>query len=185
MTTLETIVLVAASLFLLILSYTLLTPVQLVLNSKNHWYGIRIPGLMECRVLASADAIILQLKMLWLTKKMQLLPRELSSTKTKVVEHSDAEADGRKQRKSKSSFPFSRRLAQGLRMLKSFQVRRCDVGLDTGDDEINAQLIPVAYLLGRSSPCKVSINFVGINSCDVLVENRVIRLLWAFMGWNV
>lgn len=63
-------------------------------------------------------------------------------------------------------------------VLRSFQVRRCVLWLDTGDYVRNAWLYPVFGLL-QNQRIRVVVNFLGKNDLSVLVQNSLGRMAWA------
>jgi hypothetical protein len=69
------------------------------------------------------------------------------------------------------------------RVLASFEVRRFRLILDTDDFILNAYLYPVfVFLSGKNRV--LAINFQGRNAVDILVTNRMWRVLWALIRKN-
>jgi hypothetical protein len=69
------------------------------------------------------------------------------------------------------------------RVLASFEVRRFRLILDTDDFILNAYLYPVfVFLSGKNR--FLAINFQGRNAVDILVTNRMWRILWALIRNN-
>lgn len=63
--------------------------------------------------------------------------------------------------------------------MNSFQVRRFQLSLDTGDHVLNAWLYPVNFISVLRH--RIRINFNGENYLAVTVRNRPLRMLYAWI----
>lgn len=92
---------------------------------------------------------------------------------------------GKPKRKSSASvnrFRMSSRivLRKIKRMLQTFQVKTCEVNLDTGHYGYNAYLYPVFGLLSRPDR-RLRINFTGEVLVKIIIRNRLYRILLSFI----
>jgi hypothetical protein len=66
------------------------------------------------------------------------------------------------------------------RLLQSFRIRRFRLNIDTDDYILNAYLFPLfVFLNGKNR--RLAINFQGLTVVDILVTNRVWKILWALI----
>lgn len=63
---------------------------------------------------------------------------------------------------------------------RTFRLRTCEVDLDTGDYVLNAYLYPVFARLTRRN-CRLRVGFNGKTHVRIRVENRLYRMLFAFL----
>lgn len=80
-------------------------------------------------------------------------------------------------------FRFLRSWKRIRSLLASFEVKRFRLLLDTDDYILNAYLYPLAVFLSGKNRY-LAVNFNGRNAVDILVANRVWRILWALIRWN-
>ncbi|MEK6152268.1 hypothetical protein WIW50_03370 [Flavobacteriaceae bacterium 3-367] len=73
-------------------------------------------------------------------------------------------------------------LRKGLRMLKSFKVKRLLVDLDTGNCTSNAKLYPLFVFLDYHIG-SFHINFEGRNRMALHIQNRPIRIIKSFINF--
>ena len=85
------------------------------------------------------------------------------------------EQEASKQRKSRMPDARSRRIV--WRVLRSFQLREFALSLDTDDYVTNAMLYPLGWIR-RSERVRIDINWEGENRLLLVLESRVIRILY-------
>ena len=66
------------------------------------------------------------------------------------------------------------------RLLKSFRVRRFRLNIDTDDYILNAYLFPLFVFLNGENR-RLAVNYQGLTVVDILVTNRVWKILWALI----
>ncbi len=69
-----------------------------------------------------------------------------------------------------------------LAVIKSFRVVKFHVSLDTTNVISNAALFPAAAAINRFTPFRLNINYSGENYAVIHIENRVARILWAYIN---
>ena len=153
--------------------FILCTPFILTVDTHNSRYSLSWWGIASARFIPDPEELILvRLKFLFLT--WRLLP--LKQIAKKTPEHVAAHTKGRRRRKSRLHGMPGRM----WRVLRSFNVRRCDLDLDTGDAALNATLYPIMWWLS-SRKRDLRINYQERFYANVLVRNSLIKMLYAFI----
>jgi hypothetical protein len=83
-------------------------------------------------------------------------------------------------KKKKSRFPFT--FQQGWRLLKSFQIKRFYLDVDTGDCITNAKLYPIFSMVNYQGG-NFNINFKGRNKLVLDIQNRPIYIIKSFINF--
>ncbi len=148
-------------LFITLLTWLLLGPVILRLNSDRNQYQLMLPGVIKVSVVPSQDLIYIKG---WIF----FVPFRLDLSKL-------SRARGKKSRKS-------RKRSGSLRIIKSvpdaFQVNRLWLDLDTDDFMLNAWLIPAFLALNEHRNIEMQVNFEGRLFLDLDLRTRIASLLW-------
>ncbi len=189
----------------LVLIVILFVPVQLIVDSTRSSYMLRMPFVAHLKLRIVNVEPVVSLWVLGYTKELNLIDEvrkqirqaaakrerrirderekdtvidtnQKPSGKTQSHTTTNNVSAGRQSARRRRSIPWRRLRA----CLNSFQVRKASIVVDTGIDEWNAWLFPVAYALAQLSPLRIQPNFLGHNSVRVYVQNTVGRLLWAF-----
>jgi hypothetical protein len=169
MGTLLLVALTIAALTVVLVAWTIFTPVRLVIHTQSltfmlfQWPTFKValkPG-DAFRFEMSLFGIQIPLKRR--SKKAQLAPT--------VRKHKHAAR--------RKSFDSYRRLITGLR--RSFRIKKCHINIDTGDVLLNAYLIPLFQ--PARHPFDLRINFTDVNSVDLsisLLPYKVVREIILF-----
>jgi len=83
-------------------------------------------------------------------------------------------------KKRRRYFRFLRSWKKIRRLLASFEVRRFRLLVDTDDYILNAYLYPLAVFLSGKNRY-LAVNFNGLNAVDILITNRMWRIVWALI----
>ena len=75
-----------------------------------------------------------------------------------------------------------KRLSKWNKILATFKVKKLDLSVDTGNNQLNSFLFPVFYLLGFFLKRKIQINYTGNNFLKIILQNNLARLSWAFIS---
>jgi hypothetical protein len=165
-----TVLLVIIAVLLLLLGYLLWMPILLKIDTDTDEYYLQIKGLAKATLMGDErEVLMLKLNVLFL--KFNFYPlRKIGSLKKDRTGKVGKEDVVKKKKNWKNQ---SRR---AWRVLKSFEVKKLLVEMDTGDYVLNAKLYPVFYLLnmGKGS---FSINFNDRNRLALIVQNRPIYIL--------
>jgi len=150
-----------------ILLYLLFAPFYLEIDSGKGLFRIRFHRLVSGNLLFRDNSIYVQLRIISWSKKFDLLA-DFSEKKTPAI----------KQGKKKTKRITFQKM---IRVVRTFQVKKLFVTLDTGNMQTNGILYPMAYALRLSSGKNVSINFRGENKIILQIKNNAARILWAFI----
>jgi hypothetical protein len=159
-------------LFLLLLVYLSLIPIVLFIDTKTNQYYIHVNGLVKASIESHKDELIrIKLRLFFLNFYFYPL-RNIGLNKSKKIEK-------RTENKKKIKKGFD--IKKGLRMLKSFKVKKFIFDIDTGDCILNAKLYPLFALLNYSVG-GFRVNFVGRNRVELYICSRPIYLIKSFIN---
>jgi len=158
-------------LFLLAVIYLLLVPIILYIDTITNQYYLQLKGLAKASIEDDKEELIrIRLKVFFLNFSFYPLKKSVSKKirKTKEVQV--------KSRIRRMGF------RTGLRLLKSFKIKRFLLNVDTGDCISNAKLYPVfAFLNYRMGG--FNINFQGQNQLVLHIQNRPIHIIRSFINF--
>jgi len=162
------------SVILLVIMWMIFVPVNIRVNSAAGLYEIRQPGTIRT---SWHPGEIPSVRMQVFGFSIDMQRREGEPHRRSVRRQSGT--PGERKRKSFASWlDFLHRLS------RSFQCRRFVCNVDFDDVVLNAQLLPVGYLISRG-PVVVHVNFEKKYLLDVWIQARVHRILWAFMRFHL
>lgn len=147
------------------LIYLLVMPIVLLIDTTTNEYYVQIKGLAKAS-LESHEEELLRVKLKVFFLKFYFYPLKNISLKRKIKG-----TPGKVKRTNKK---FSHKT--GLRLLKSFRIKRLFVDIDTGDCITNAKLYPVAAFL-KYYAVNINVNFEGRNQLVLCIQNRPIYIL--------
>jgi hypothetical protein len=155
-------------LFITFLTWILLGPVILRLNSDRNQYQLVLPGVIKANVVPSQDLVHIKGWIFFIPFRIDL--SKLISGRGKKREEKD------KKRKK------TRKRSGSLRMIRSvpdaFQIRRLWLDLDTDDFMLNVWLIPSFSALNKHRNIQMQVNFEGHLFMDLDLRTRIASLLW-------
>jgi hypothetical protein len=155
-------------LFIILLTWILLGPVILRLNSDRNQYQLMLPGVIKASVVPSQDLIHIRG---WIF----FIPFRLDLSKLNRGKGCKKGEEGEKRKKT-------RKRSGSLRMIRSipgaFQIRRLWLDLDTDDFMLNAWLIPSFSALNTHRNIQMQVNFEGHLFMDLDLRTRIASLLW-------
>mgnify|MGYP001820375450 CR=1 FL=1 len=156
---------------LALLIYLLLTPVSLFIDTRRDKYVIQQKGVVKASVLGDKKEV-LKVKLNVLFLKFYLYPLRSSKSKSKP------KIKGKKKSKKRKFLSFK----TGLKLLKSFKVKRFRIDIDTGDYIVNAKLYPAfAYLNYKIGG--FNINFQDRNQLVLHIQGRPIYIIKSFINF--
>lgn len=149
-------------LFITLLTWILLGPVILKLNTDRYQYLLMLPGVIKASVVMSQD-------LPYIRGWIFFVPFRLDLSKMKS-------GNGRKK---------TRKRTGSIKMIKSvpdaFRIRRLWLNLDTDDFMLNAWLIPAFSALNNNRNIRMQVNFKGHLFMDLDVRTRMASLLWILL----
>ena len=147
-----------------ILCYFFFAPFYLEINTVTNLYRIRFHYLVYLSFKIINDELITVLKIGFWEK--QILLNDLRKIKKNKPFKSLKTTDVVKKMK---------------RVLKSFEMTRCIISIDTGNIALNGILYPLFCLITFYSKKEISINFENVNKIDLQIKNNLAKLTWAYI----
>ncbi|WP_340202257.1 hypothetical protein [Ascidiimonas sp. W6] len=160
------------SVFFAVILYLLFVPVIISIDTVNQNYYLQVKGLAKVFITGDEKQLIkVKLKIFFLN--FNFYPLKKKTTKKKELEITE--------KSSKKKKYSVLNLKSALRILRSFEIKKCQLDIDTGDCIENAKLYPVFVFLNRTKGT-FRINFEGKNSLLLCVENRPLWLIRSFIN---
>jgi len=159
--------------FLAAVFWLLWAPIRLEVNTWKGIYRVEWIGFGALNWLPEEGLDIIEIKLFFWKKRWALSEMQSKQGALKVKPKSKAA-----KKKSQSGLGGWRLVKK---IARTFKVQHCRLWIDTGDYLWNAWLFPVGWFL-QNPNIGVWINFQGKNEGALLVENRLGRVLWAFIS---
>ena len=151
-----------------ILLYLLFMPLDLVLNTDENQYYLRV-GVLGRAGIENDEEYLVRIRLRTLFTHFDYHPLKKRSPKKKKTD-----------KKKKRNFKWSYVKIAG-RLIKSFEVKRFLLELDTGNCITNARLYPVFSLL-QFQGISCGVNFDHKNTLVLHLQNRPIRIIKSFIN---
>lgn len=150
---------------ILLITYLLLAPLVLEMDSRNSLYRVRFHKLILIDFIP--DEFILRIKFLFWTKSIPLV-----SSGSKTKEKNRKAVPGKRKARINLSKTFS--------VLRSFGIVRFEMSVDTGSPELNGILYPIMFGLGALLKKEIRINFIDENYIILEIRNNLARMIRAY-----
>lgn len=151
----------------------LITPIVLCIDTYTNRYYLLVKGIGKVSLLITDEDLILHLRLFIFKFNIKIL-EWLAKPPKKIAKKQPPKTAKKRRRVSRSKL-FS--WSKGLAILNSFTVLKFKLELDSGDYCRNARWFPIVYLLFPQQ--QVQLNFNGQNHCQLLIQNRIIKVLYA------
>ena len=163
------------SIILLVISaiivYLLFVQLVLYIDTGTNEYHVRVKGLMKANIIPHKEELIqIRIRTLFMNFYFYPINKIGTSTKPSVTKKLG--------NKKKRQLGFRK----GLRILRTFEVKRFYIDIDTGNCITNAKLYPLFALLNQKSG-NFRINFEGKNQLILHLQNRPIHILKSFINF--
>ncbi len=151
------------------LVYLLVLPVDIVINTNADQYYMRLGGLGRAEVIGNPDYIVgVRFRNAIGSYHFYPLKKRKKSSP--------------KKQKKKSRFRMGRSpVRTAYRLLRSFEVRKLSLDIDSGNCITNARIYPV-FALWNFLGGDFNINFFGRNSAEIHLRNRPYRIIKSFIN---
>ncbi len=163
------ILVIVLSLFVGFLIWLFLTPLVLVVDTTKNQYLITWKGVASARLMGFDGRWKVSVKVFFWKRNFYF-----------PFKKSDKLEKKNKKRKKQKKVNFKRWRHKGWQILKSFEVKRFYLNLDTDDFVKNSQLFPLFYFLSANNR-QLKINYEGRAELVLIIENRLWRMLKAFL----
>lgn len=160
------------TLLLLVLICLLVMPIVLLIDTTTNEYYIQIRGLVKASLEAHKEELI-RIKLNVFFLKFYFYPLKNIGSKKKPKPKSTTKE---KKRGKRPDFQT------GVRILKSFRVKKLFIDMDTGDCILNAKLYPLVAFLKYYSG-NINLNFQGRNQLVLCIQNRPINIIKSFINF--
>jgi hypothetical protein len=167
--------LIIGLIFLLLIGWLLLAPLEVCINSNNHDYHIKWKGIGEARVVVLPMDLLLTLQVAFWKKDWSVM--EFKFQKDKKETKKSKIKKPKKSKKSRKMFRFFKRI------MSSFTVEKLRVNIDTSNYILNGYLFPIFFHISyffKGKP-SLTINYKGKTEINVLIRNRLINMLLALV----
>ena len=156
-------------LFLSLLIYLLLLPINIVIDSIDNQYFVSLGSLAKANVAKDDDYLLrIDLRTLFLRFKFYPLKKRAAKKKKK------------KRETEKKKIKWSQ-IKSIFRIVRSFEVKQFSLDIDTGHCITNAKLYPVFAFLDFWVG-NYRVNFIGRNSIVLHLQNRPYRIIKSFIN---
>ena len=169
---------VILSVVVLLVILMMATPLKLVIDTRSQYYsmswGVLVSGMIE----PVREDLLLVLRVLGLRFKWSVMRMIVSASS----DSTEAGAPDKKTRahtrhKHKRKKLRRKHFDMGLRVIRSFKVRRFHLDIDTDNYTTNALLYPALTI----AKADINVNFNGVNELDLEIENRAFNILKALI----
>ncbi len=158
-----------------VLGLLLWLPIELQVDTENDVYRMQWRGIFGLRALPESTRWRFFFKVFFIEKEWR---RDTVAAAAEKPEKPAPRKTNRK--KSKPAIPVRRIWQLVKNMLRSIEVRRCHIALDTDDYPRNAILFPVFFLLSTGRR-QLIINFNGEQVIQLHLQTRLYRVAGAFL----
>lgn len=160
---------VALILVLCLLLYILFLPIDILIDTSKNEYCVKL-GVLARAMIEGDDNYLFRIQVRTFFVRFFFYPLKKRPRKKKE----------KKSVKKKVRMKWSY-LGTAVRLLKSFEVKRFGMDLDTGNCITNAKLYPLfAFFNYRGG--NFNINFRNENRLDLHIQNRPIRIIKSFIN---
>lgn len=160
------------TLVFLICIYFFTAPFYFEIDSNKGLFRFRFHRLIYLYLTLHERTILLTLKSGFWQKEFDLLNSEKSYKQKK---------EKKKNLNKKKPFSHSKIIRKVKGVFYSFQIKKCELIIDTGDQSLNGNLYPWLYLLSFQTQMIIRVNFQGENTILLIVKNSIGRIVWAFI----
>lgn len=152
-----------------LLGLLLWMPLRLVIDTADDIYKVEWSPLFSAKLMDNDDGLGIQMQILFFKKVLSF---------EKLFQKSDKPKPAKRPLKPPSV--WNKHFKPNFKkILLSFDIKRCQVNWDTDDYLLNAYLYPIAFFL-RKKGKSLTINFQGKRDIDLIIENRLGRIIKSF-----
>lgn len=157
-----------------LISYLLLAPIVIDIDSKQDLYMARFHRLFSMRLVPGDWPWQIEMRIVGFKKIMKLKP-EVKKEKA-IKKEGQAKTVVKKSAKA-----FKVTVRQMLAVLRSFKVKHCRLCINLGDAALNGKYFPVFWLTGCLLSTPVQTIFTGSSIIKIEIRNTIGRMLLAFI----
>ncbi len=160
---------------LAVLVYLLLAPFYVEINSVKNCIKMRFHRLASAEIFLADDVPILKITIVGWHRDYDIF----KIIGEKIGEKKSVKLIKKAQRNKTIQRKFRMTFKHALKILKSFQIKKCFITVDTGDMPLNGILFPIVYGIKCWSKKDISINFLAETEVVLVIRNTLARTIRA------
>jgi len=164
-----TVFLFIVAFVVLLFTLILISPIRLVIDSNSNTYYVSWKGIASAQLISENKDLIIRIKTL-------VYKKDFSPLKYKKKEKKEKKGMQKSESKKSGRITFQKM----KRMLQSFTIRAFYLNLDTDNYIINGYLYPFFHFVDYPNK-SMKINYVGKNDVQLIVENRLYKIINAYL----
>ncbi len=169
---------IIAILLLFFLIYLLFAPLVLYINTDEQAYFVQMKGLAKASVEGDKKEF-LRIRLDTLFSHFYFYPLRRKKAKKRLQDKTQIQRKKKGSKMDREKFTRYAKIGRGL--LRSFELKRLEVALDTGDCIQNARLYP-AFAFLNFYVGDFSINFQDRNRVVLYMQNRAVNIIKVFIN---
>ncbi|MEO9964235.1 MAG: hypothetical protein ABJF11_00510 [Reichenbachiella sp.] len=156
-------VILVLSILLIAMIWLLIAPITLFVDTLEDVYYMKVKGICKISLNTAKKPITIDI----------ILPIG-KFTVSSFSKRKRSEKEAQKKKTTRKSFKVIFSFVSDL--IKSFELVKMSLNMDTADYVCNAQLVPVFHFLSGKNRAFL-VNFNGITSFKLILKNRLIRII--------
>lgn len=163
------------SILLTTVLWILLGAIRLTIETKTREFSLQLFGLITGRVESSARNTLLMIEAPFYSRSIDLTTTLFEKINKGMSKDKKIK---KKRKKSTSGFITKRMRSRFWKILKTFEIEKCNINIDTFDYALNGKLYPLAWWISRKG-YPININFAGRQDMTFILKNRLARIIMA------
>ncbi|NND33796.1 MAG: hypothetical protein HKN76_14495, partial [Saprospiraceae bacterium] len=166
------VIIVLVVLFLAVILWLLLATITLTVDTTTNEYSIVWFGFFQGRLQLVGEKIYVIVRAPFFNKRFDLEQKILKEITDAQKPDTTIKETAPKPKHSSGKFMRKKLRKNWLRIIKSFQVRRFRMNIDTDNFITNSLLFPITYF-AQMRGYQVGINYMGMQSVSLVIQNRL------------
>jgi hypothetical protein len=158
---------------LTIVTYLLIVPIQLVVNTETKRYFLNYPGIIKVS-LDNPDQHFTKLRIRILFISFNLNPLGNKRAQKKVTE---------KKSRTGKSINIKRLVNLFGSIVQNFKIKKLRADFDTGDFPLNANLYPITQSINGNN-IDINVNFENRNQFDIYIITQIYKLIFSLFKYQ-
>ncbi len=168
----------------IVIAFVITRQIIIRIDTIIRLFSVRISEIFTINIFIEDNKLMLEFRTFFYKKRIDILDSEVKETKRKKKPKKKKEEKKKKLKKKKQrklGFAFYREIIlltveMIWRLVKSFEIRKFYILLDTGDFAVNAKLYAIVPFANKLK-IELEPNFFGKNELDLTIINYIYRLL--------
>ncbi len=162
--------------FILLLSFftwLIVGPLILKINTSRNIYEIKLPGIFKGMIIPTDEFLVFKIWFAFIPITFDPLKQSIKKNKKPKKEKSVKKSTKKKSRKKIQVIQIRKLI---VRIFNSFNIKKLDMNIDTGDFILNAKLVPVFSAI-HSEKRMMTVNFQEVNHLELIITNRLFNFI--------